>query len=85
MCFEEEFFQRPTQSFGDSKGPLMDNVVNRSKRRTNAGWRWLLVCVVYLLAGAVPLAVGVIRPGITGYYRCLFEDMVLYLPFVDLL
>ena len=49
---------------------------DRSESRSIAGWRRVLLCAGYMLAGAVPLAVGVVRPGITGYPRCLLEEMV---------
>ena len=39
-------------------------------------WCRLLLIAAYLLAGAAPLAIGVLRPGITGYERSQLEDMV---------
>jgi hypothetical protein len=44
-----------------------------------------VLCVGYLVSGAIPLTIGVIRPGITGYERAMLEDMVYgraYRPFV---
>lgn len=37
---------------------------------------WAVIAAGYLAAGAVPLAVAVVRPGITGYHRALLQDMV---------
>ncbi len=43
------------------------------------------LCLAYLIAAAVPLSIGIFRPGITGYERAMFEDMIYgkaYKPFV---
>lgn len=53
--------------------------------RTRCAWRMGLLCGVYVVVALVPLAVGVVRPGITGYPRAMFEDAVYgraYQPFV---
>lgn len=58
---------------------------DRSQGRLTAGRCRVLLYVGYLLAGMIPLAVGVVRPGITGYHRCLLQEMVYgqaYRPFV---
>ena len=36
----------------------------------------ILLCLTYLVVGIWPVTVGVVKPGITGYDRCLLEDMV---------
>jgi len=54
-------------------------------RRTRHAWRVGLLCTAYGAAALVPLAVGAVRPGITGYPRAMLEDAVYgraYRPFV---
>ena len=48
-------------------------------------WSTALIACAYLLAASVPLTVGIIRPGITGYQKAMLEDMIrgqAYRPFV---
>lgn len=46
----------------------------------------LMLCTAYLGVAAVPIAIGIVRPGITGYERAMVEDLVYgraYRPFVN--
>lgn len=43
---------------------------------TRCAWRMGSLCGAYMVAAFVPLAVGVVRPGITGYPRAMLEDAV---------
>jgi hypothetical protein len=56
-----------------------------AKRQPASISRVLLLCAGYGLSALAPLAVGIYRPGITGYGRAMLEDMVYgkaYKPFV---
>jgi len=44
--------------------------------RTRCVWGVGLLCGAYVVLALVPLAVGVVRPGITGYPRAMLEDAV---------
>jgi len=59
--------------------------VNRLHRHAISSGMWVLWPVVYVVVAAWPLAVGVVRPGITGYERCQLPEHVYgqaYRPYV---
>lgn len=59
--------------------------VGEQTSRARGAWRVGLFYGAYVVVALVPLAVGVVRPGITGYPRAMLEDAVYgraYQPFV---
>jgi len=64
-------------------GNLVDADVSCSDTRSIA--RGVLLTVAYIAVAAWPLSIGVARPGITGYERCLLPDHIYgraYRPYV---
>jgi len=56
------------------------------ENRASLNLKRFLIIASYMAVSAVPIAVGLFRPGVTGYKRAMLEDMVYgkaYRPFVQ--